>query len=76
MVLQWLSGGVLNRPAGATIKGRDRTLNLALHLPDANPPSDPTYSLGSCCSEEKKVMKNVRCHASVLIFRNNSLFKW
>lgn len=34
--------GVLNRPEGATNAGGDGALNLALYLPDANPPSDPT----------------------------------
>lgn len=61
--------GVLNRPEGATITGGDGALNLALHLPDANPSSDPIYAHCSWCREEKKVLENVR----MLIFRNKPL---
>lgn len=69
MVLQWLSGG---NGGGATIRGGDGALNLALYPPDANP--GLTYAHCSCCSDEKsQVSENVRSHVRTLISRNKSL---
>lgn len=60
VALQWLSGGVLNRPEGATIAGGDGALNLAVYLPDANPPpSDPAYAHRSRCREEEEMLGDV-----------------
>lgn len=58
VALQWLSGGVLNRPEGATIAGGDGALNLAVYLPDANPPSDPAYAHRGRCREEEEMLED------------------
>lgn len=59
VALQWLSVGVLNRPEGATIAGGDGALNLAVYLPDANPPSDPVYAHCGRCREEEEILEDV-----------------